>query len=189
MSKGFSLVVVCFVVIAACGSWATFAVEIERRNSDLRQLEMQRQAAMEAVAYSAWHHASRYETFWVALANSRQEPKRSDTLTERVVWIKSFQRGDVKALDKSQKYGNAAYRINTIIAFNDSLSKDTFERALINKAAPSNVLFDAFRGDWHTVTMECNVERLDGGEWITDDYKFAPASGKPDFPFEKIKGE
>jgi hypothetical protein len=188
MSKIATCIVVVLLVIVAAGSWAIFAVENERKQLELRQLEAQQQGTLEAEGYSAWRHSTRYDTFWIPLVNSRQEPKRNETLTSREVWVKSFQRPDIKAIGKSQKYGNAAYYVTTTVAFRDKLSKGMFDVALRSRVA-SDVVFAAAQGQWHNLTMQCKVERLDGGEWIASDYKFSPIDNKPDFPFEQVKGD
>jgi hypothetical protein len=94
--------------------------------------------------------------------------------------MKSFQYSDVKPLGESQKYGNAAYHVSTILAMNERLSRGMLEAA-IRSRTPSNVIHTALRGEWNSLTMQCRVERLDGGEWIASDYKFSKAASKPDF--------
>jgi hypothetical protein len=188
MNKVVSAAIILLLAVIAGGTWGIYSVESERKNTEIRQLEAQRLAVLETETYGAWRYATRYETFMAPLADSRQEPKRSDTLVDRVYWVKSFQHIDAKPIGKSPKYGNAAYSVTSIIAFNDRLSSSTFE-ALLNSKAPIGVLFEARRGEWHVLSVECRAERLDSGEWVAGDYKFSPISTKPDFPFEKVKGD
>ena len=108
-------------------------------------------------------------------------------MNERSIWVKSFQRRDIQLLGKSQKYGNSAYRLNTTLEFHDTLSMTRIDIAIHNNV-PTNVIAAGVQGEWHVLTMECKVEELDGGEWIASEYKFSPSPNKPDFPFEKVKG-
>jgi hypothetical protein len=45
-----------------------------------------------------------------------------------------------------------------------------------------------FESEINSLTMQCKVERLDGGEWIASEYKFSKADKNPDFPFERLHG-
>ena len=188
MSRITTGIIVGLLTFTAAGAWAIFAVENERKNFEVRQVEAARQSAQENEVHQAWRHATRYEIFYAPLLNSQQEPKRNDTLTNREVWVKSFQHTDVKSLGKSQKYGNAAYLVSTIVAVNDRISKGMLELALHSRAS-LNVINAAVQGEWNSLTMQCRVEQLDGGEWIASDYKFSKAAVKPDFAFEKVKGD
>ena len=148
-------------------------------------LAVRQAAALEAEAYSAWHYATRYETFWIPLTNSSEEPKHAVSLGNRTFWVKAFQRDDSKLLGRSAKYGNEAYSVRTILGFNDTLSKAMFEYALLN-GAPTNV---AYASEWHSLSMECRVEKLDSSEWTASECHFSPVASKPDFPFELVKGQ
>ena len=181
------LMQVILLAVTTVGVCGIFAVESQRKTFELHQLEAQRQVALQNEAYQAWRHATRYETFSSPLNNSNQEPKRDDTYRRREIWVKSFQRSDVRS-DVAPKYGNAAYRVSTTVAFNDAISKGQFEVLLRSKATPVDISA-ALRGVWNSLTMQCKVEQLDGGEWIASDYKFSTLAGKPDFPFEKVKGD
>jgi hypothetical protein len=55
--------------------------------------------------------------------------------------------------------------------------------------APTGVMQAALEGEWHVLAMQCQVERLDGGDWIASEFKFSPIPSKPDFPFERVKGD
>jgi hypothetical protein len=188
MSKTPTVIVIVLLAITAVGAWATFSVENERKNFELRQMEAQRQTALDNDAFTAWKHATRYETFGSELENSPQQPKRNDTYTERTVWVKSFQKTDIKPSGTSQKYGNAAYLVSTVISINDKASHGLIE-FMIRKSAPVNTIQAAVQGEWHVLTMQCKAERLDGGDWITSDFKFSPVATKPEFPFERVKAE
>jgi hypothetical protein len=189
MSKITTGIIIGLLAVVAAGCWAVFVVEKGRQDSELRQLEAQRQAALESEAYGAWHHATRYETFRTSLANSQQEPQASSTFTSRDVWIKSFQRTDVKLIGKSQKYGNAIYQVTSIIGFNDRVSRGWFA-VMLRKNPPISVIRAALNGEWHHLTVQCKVEKMDGpGEWIASDWRFSPLTYSGDFPFNKIKGD
>src|SRR5687768_7461706 len=56
------------------GAWPIFAVETSRRDLELRQLDAQHLATLEAEAQQAWRHATRYETFWMPFVNASKEP-------------------------------------------------------------------------------------------------------------------
>jgi hypothetical protein len=148
-------------------------VENERRNLELRQIEALHHAALDGEGLSAWTHATRHETFAGPLANSRQEPKPSDTFRDRKVWVKAFQKRDVKPAGISRTYGNVAYLVSTIVSFNDKASQELFD-AMLRQHVPSNELFVAPQGEWHNLAMRCKVERLDSGEWIASDFMFSP---------------
>jgi hypothetical protein len=188
MSKITTLIISVLLLAIAIGAWAIFFIESERKNLEVHQIEAARKATQENEAYQAWRHATRYETFWIPLLNSRQEPRRNDTLSNREVWVKSFQHSDVKSLGRSQKYGNATYQVSTIISMNDRLSRGSLEEALHSHVS-SDVIFAAVQGQWSSLIVQCKVERLDAGEWVASDYKFSRAAAKPDFAFEKVKGD
>ena len=87
MSKMLGVAAIVLLAITAVGAWAIFSVENERKNLELRQMEARRQAVLDSEGVAAWRHATKYETFWSELEGSPQEPKRSDTYTERNVWV------------------------------------------------------------------------------------------------------
>ena len=191
MSKTHAVIAIVLLAITAVGAWAIFSVEDERKNLELRQMEAQRQAVLASEGFAAWKHATRYETFWSALEHSPQKPKEtgaSTPSTTRNVWIKSFQRNDIKSAGTSQKYGNAVYLVSSVIAINDSGS-EAFLEFLFKKHAPTSEQEAALQGEWHILTMQCKVERLDGGDLIASDFKFSPVANKPDFPFERVRGD
>lgn len=188
MSKTHAVITIVLLAITAVGAWAIFSVENERTHIELRQLEAQRQAVLDNEGFTAWKHATRYDTFGSELEHSPQEPKRNDTHTERSVWVKSFQKGDVKSAGISKKYGNAAYLVRSIIAINDKGSLGLIE-FMMRKNAPISATQAAAEGEWHVLTMECKVERLDGGDLIASEFKFSPIASKPDFPFERVKSD
>jgi hypothetical protein len=151
-------------------------------------LEAARQAALENEAHQAWRHATQYEIFGMPLSNSKECPKRNDTLSSRDVWVKAFQHSDVRSLGKSPKYGNAAYQLSTVVALHDTMSSGMVD-ILVRRRAPDNVFHAAVQGEWSSLTMQCKVEQLDGGEWFASEYKFTKLAAKPDFIFERVKGE
>lgn len=103
--------------------------------------------------------------------------------------MKSFQRTDVKPIGKSQKFGNTTYQITSIIGFKDRVSRSMFD-FLLRKNPPINVIQAALNGEWHHLTVQCKVEKMDGpGDWIGSDWKFSPIAYSGDFPFDKLKGE
>src|SRR5437016_566650 len=103
MSKATTTIAILLLAVTALAAWAIFFVENDRKNLEVRQFEAQRRTVLENEEYSAWKHATRYDTFWSELTSSGQEPKRSDTYTERHVWVKAFQRADVKPVGISKK--------------------------------------------------------------------------------------
>jgi hypothetical protein len=173
------------LAVSATGIWAVFSVENERKNLELRQIEALHHAALAGEGLSAWRYATGLGTFAGPLANSHQEPKRSDTFRDRKVWVKTFQRGDIKPAGTSQTYGNVAYLVTTIISLNDKASEELF-KAMLDQHVPSNELRVAAEGEWHNLTMHCRVERLDSGEWIASGFTFSPIGNRPDFPFERV---
>jgi hypothetical protein len=188
MSKPHAVISIALLAVTAVGTWAIFFVENGRRNLEVRQMEAQRQAALDNEGFSAWRHATRYDTFGTWLERSDHEPKRSTTYTDRTVWVKAFSKRDIKSAGKSQKYGNAVYLVTSTIAINDRSSKGLSD-FLLRAKAPINEIQAAAQGEWHPLTMHCRVERLDGGDWIASEFEFSLVASKPDFPFECVRGE
>ena len=186
MSKTYAVIATVLLAIIAVGAWAIFSVENGRKNLELRQMEAQVQTALDSEILTAWKHATRYETFGSELEHSPQDPKPNTTYTDRIVWVKSFQRGDVKAAGISKKYGNAAYLVSSIIAINDKGSLEVI-KFMLSKNAPASVIQAAAEGEWHVLTMQCRIDRLDGGDLIASEFKLSPVASKPDFPFERVK--
>ena len=148
----------------------------------MQQAEASQRAAANVEAHQAWLYATRYETFLAPLLNARMEPKRD--MLHRSIWVKSFQKSDVKSLGKSRKYGNEAYQVNGVIAFHDALSADMILKIGTHISAEQED--GLVKGVWTPISMQCTVEALDGGGWTVSDYHFAPLSGNPDFPLEMV---
>jgi hypothetical protein len=103
MSKITTGIIIGLLVVVAAGCWGIFVIEKGRQALELRQLEAQRQAALESQAYGAWHHASRWQSLRIPLISASAEPKKPEGLSDRSVWVKSYQRPDVKSSGKSNK--------------------------------------------------------------------------------------
>src|SRR5471030_661107 len=139
MSKTLAVVAIALLVVTTVGVWATFSVENERRNLELRQIDALHQAASDGERFAAWRHATRYETFWIHLDTSPQKPKRRVSSYDRSWFIKSFQKSDVKSVGRSQRYGNSMHLVNTVIAIQDIASLGLLEFT-IRRGAPKGVL-------------------------------------------------
>jgi hypothetical protein len=122
------------------------------------------------------------------LVNSSQEPKRPSELSDRSVWVKSFQRSDVRLSGRSKKYGNASYAVNFVIGFHDRASASFAE--YLSKHAKPEALDAAVVGQWRFLNVQCGAEKMDGpADWAVADYTFTPVSSKPDLPLQKLKSD
>jgi hypothetical protein len=187
MSKIQSAVIILLCFATATAGWMIYDLERQRHDWELRDAGAREHAALEAEMYQAWHYATRYETFKVPLSNSEQQPKESKTFPARNVWIKAFQRKDVKPLGRSPKFGNATYEVNSIIGINDRVSKSFFEY-LMSKNPPLGALRTAMNGEWHRISVRCRIEKMDGpGDWVAGEWKFAPTTYNEEFPAERVK--
>lgn len=154
---------ITLLAVQAVGFWALFAVGQQRKQVEVHQIEAATEAALAGQAHNAWTYATRYDTFFVELANSKQEPKKNEALGERDVWVTAYQRSDIKFAGKSAKYGNESYLVNTVVAFRDHFSESMMMAAVHSKMS-EQMFFLGMRGMWQALTMQCKVERLDGGD-------------------------
>jgi hypothetical protein len=182
------IIIIGLLTAIAAAGLAVFTIEKGRYDLELREWRSKLLAAEDGESYQAWHYAAQYETFRTPLSNSLQEPRASSTYTSRRIWVKAFQRTDVKLIGRSQKYGNGAYQVTYIIGFNDRASEGLLRAVAAD--LPINVFQAAVRGEWHYLSVQCKVEKMDGpGDWIASDWKFAPITYNGDFPFVNVRGE
>jgi hypothetical protein len=186
-------IVILLCLATAAGCWFIYGIEHQRDSRESREFQAKEQAALELEMYQAWHYATRYETFKNALRAHLEEEARTETVADSVrsheaqkgnrrgrtsptefqdgaVWVKSFQRSDVKFAGKSSKYGNATYQVSSVIIW---------------RTRDSEMLF---------LSAQSRLEKMDGpGDWVAAEWKFglieysSDGAYHSDFPAELVK--
>jgi hypothetical protein len=161
MSKIATATLIVLCLITAVGCWLIFGIEYQRQTRELREIQAGEQAALDSEMYQAWHYASRYETFgrpleeFLRTTNTNAKgPEKAYTLIDaEVLWVKVFQRSDVRFVGKSRTYGNGSYAVTVSVGWEVGPPK-----------------FTEF-----SLTAQCTLEKLDGpGDWAVGDWKFSP---------------
>jgi len=169
-----SIILLCLATSTGC--WFIYTVEYQRLGRETREREVTERAALESEMYQAWHFAMRYEAFGGPLGRSKEWPKDTKPYDRRDVWVKSFQRSDVKTVRQ------------IIIGLQDRIS-DAIFRELVSRRAPISVFKSARSEVWHHLAVQCRAEKMDGpGDWIVSDWTFSPITYGGDFPFQLAKG-
>ena len=187
MAKIAIATIVLLSLATATGCWFVYALEYQRLGRETREIQATEQAALESEMYQAWHFALRYEAFRGPLVSSKEWPKDIKTYDRRDVWVKSFQRSDVKLAGKSEKFGNGSYLVTSTIGVQDRVS-DAMFREMFRRRAPASVLDFARSEVWHHLSVRCKVEKMDApGDWSVSDWTFSPITYSGDFPFQLAK--
>jgi hypothetical protein len=179
--KNMQAVLLPVTTVAVC---SILGIQLVQVSAEHHAAVEQHEFALANRAYQAWRYAMTPERLLGELSSSGVEPKRSKVFLSRTIWAKSFQHSDAKPI--ASKYGNAAYEVSTIITIGDGLAQYQFT-ALIEKVT-TKALNDALATEPRSsFAMQCKVEQLDSGEWISSDYKFVTSSKEYSYPNEVIK--
>jgi hypothetical protein len=176
--------IVLLCLATATGCWLIYGIEHQRQEREMREAQVRELAELESENYQAWQHGMRYEIFADSLRQSKAWPKPSDA-HDRDVWIKSFEKSDVRCVGKSRRFGYASYEVNSTIGLHDRPVK-SFREFIIKHTTTYGL--SALAGHWYHCAVHCRVEKMAGpDDWITSDWQFSPITYNGDFPFKLLK--
>lgn len=136
----------------------------------MQRSEALRETARNLEAYQAWQKATRWESFDSDLLyRSKVVPDGIGYNTS--VWLNAFQHSDAKLITTRGRYGNAGYSITFFIRIIYSPPSYEPQKKQMSK----------------DLSVQCSVDQLDDGDWISRDYSYSIIGQIPEFPGGLIK--